>query len=69
MSFVLDEHLSYVADAVRLERFKAAFGKVVKRGDCIADLGSGSGMDVFFAAVQVGAQGSVVGVDFTAEQL
>jgi protein arginine N-methyltransferase 1 len=44
MSFVLDEHLSYVADAVRLERFKAAFGKVVKRGDCIADLGSGSGI-------------------------
>jgi len=44
MSFVLDEHLSYVADAVRLERYKAAFGKVVRRGDCIADLGSGSGI-------------------------
>jgi arsenite methyltransferase len=33
------------------------------------DLGSGSGMDVFFAALQVGDNGRVVGVDFTAQQL
>ena len=33
------------------------------------DLGSGSGMDVFFAAQQVGGGGRVMGVDFTAEQL
>lgn len=38
-------------------------------GDAVIDLGSGSGMDAFFAAIQVGAGGSVVGVDFTAEQL
>ena len=33
------------------------------------DLGSGSGMDVFFAADRVGPDGVVAGVDFTAEQL
>jgi arsenite methyltransferase len=38
-------------------------------GEAVIDLGSGSGMDVFFAAERVGGIGSVVGVDFTAEQL
>ena len=38
-------------------------------GERVIDLGSGSGMDVFFAAEQVGPSGAVVGVDFTAEQL
>jgi arsenite methyltransferase len=38
-------------------------------GERVIDLGSGSGMDVFFAAEQVGPTGHVVGVDFTAEQL
>jgi arsenite methyltransferase len=38
-------------------------------GESVVDLGSGSGMDVFFACTQVGPQGGVVGVDFTAEQL
>jgi arsenite methyltransferase len=38
-------------------------------GEAVIDLGSGSGMDVFFAAEQVGSSGTVVGVDFTAEQL
>jgi SAM-dependent methyltransferase len=37
--------------------------------EAVIDLGSGSGMDVFFAAERVGAAGSVVGVDFTTEQL
>ena len=41
----------------------------LRDGESVVDLGSGSGMDVFFAAVQVGAAGSVVGVDFTLEQL
>ena len=41
----------------------------LQEGEQVLDLGSGSGMDVFFAAAQVGAHGSVVGVDFTAEQL
>jgi ubiquinone/menaquinone biosynthesis C-methylase UbiE len=41
----------------------------LRAGESVIDLGSGSGMDVFFAASQVGASGRVVGVDFTAKQL
>jgi arsenite methyltransferase len=41
----------------------------LKRGERVFDLGSGSGLDVFCAATQVGTEGAVVGVDFTAEQL
>ena len=38
-------------------------------GERVLDLGSGSGMDVFAAAAQVGAVGRVTGVDITPEQL
>lgn len=38
-------------------------------GEAVLDLGSGSGTDVFCAAVQVGDTGQVVGVDMTTEQL
>jgi ubiquinone/menaquinone biosynthesis C-methylase UbiE len=41
----------------------------LRQGEHVVDLGSGSGMDVFFAADRVGSSGSVVGVDFTVEQL
>src|SRR5579859_399541 len=38
-------------------------------GEAVVDLGSGSGMDSFVAALQVGPTGRVVGVDMTDEQL
>lgn len=41
----------------------------LREGEEVLDLGSGSGMDVFFAALQVGSTGRVVGVDMTPEQL
>ncbi|MFN2616116.1 MAG: methyltransferase domain-containing protein [Thermoleophilaceae bacterium] len=41
----------------------------LSEGESVVDLGSGSGMDAFFAAVRVGPSGSVVGIDFTFEQL
>ena len=41
----------------------------VERGDAVLDLGSGSGTDSFYAALQAGARGRVVGVDFTDEQI
>ena len=41
---------------------------MLEPGESVIDLGSGSGMDVFYAANQVGADGRVVGVDFSPEQ-
>jgi arsenite methyltransferase len=38
-------------------------------GERVLDLGSGSGMDAFFAAHQVGSEGHVVGLDMTDAQL
>src|SRR5689334_10244493 len=38
-------------------------------GETVLDLGSGSGMDSFLAANQVGAGGRAIGVDMTAAQL
>jgi ubiquinone/menaquinone biosynthesis C-methylase UbiE len=39
-----------------------------KAGETIVDLGSGSGMDTFIAALKVGPRGKVIGVDMTDEQ-
>jgi arsenite methyltransferase len=41
----------------------------LQEGERVLDLGSGSGMDAFAAATQVGHTGSVTGVDITPEQL
>jgi len=41
----------------------------LRPGDRVVDLGSGSGMDAFLAARQVGASGEVVGIDMTDAQL
>lgn len=41
----------------------------LRQGEVVLDLGSGSGMDAFFAARQVGFQGEVIGIDMTPEQL
>jgi ubiquinone/menaquinone biosynthesis C-methylase UbiE len=41
----------------------------LREGECVVDLGSGSGTDIFCAAVQVGPSGRVVGIDMTPAQL
>ncbi len=41
----------------------------LRAGETVIDLGSGSGMDAFYAAALVGPTGTVYGVDFTSEQL
>jgi len=41
----------------------------LKEGDQVLDIGSGSGMDTFVAALKVGQVGKVSGVDMTDEQL
>jgi len=38
-------------------------------GERVVDAGSGGGFDCFYAAQQVGAEGSVVGIDMTEEML
>jgi len=75
----LAERLGYPADM--LERIPGAaiesFAGVgyffdlaeLRPGDAVLDLGSGSGMDAFYAAIEAGPEGQVVGVDFTADQL
>jgi ubiquinone/menaquinone biosynthesis C-methylase UbiE len=40
----------------------------VQAGETVVDLGSGSGMDTFIAALKVGSRGKVIGVDMTDEQ-
>lgn len=41
---MLDEHLGYVADRTRLDRFVAAIARTLKPGDRVADLGCGTGV-------------------------
>jgi len=41
----------------------------LKAGQTVIDFGSGSGMDTFVAALKVGEEGHVTGVDMTDEQL
>ena len=38
-------------------------------GEAVLDLGSGSGTDVFIAAIRVGGSGRAMGIDFTDEQI
>jgi ubiquinone/menaquinone biosynthesis C-methylase UbiE len=40
----------------------------IQPGECVVDLGSGSGMDTFLAALAVGPSGRVIGVDMTDAQ-
>jgi arsenite methyltransferase len=74
----LAEHLGYPVEV--LEQIPAApiesFAGVgyfdlaeLRERERVIDLGSGSGADVFFAVSQVGPEGFVVGIDFTAQQL
>src|SRR5512134_3464214 len=41
----------------------------LKEGETVIDLGSGSGMDSFIAALKVGHEGRVIGIDMTDAQL
>jgi SAM-dependent methyltransferase len=75
----LAEHLGYpreLLDAIPAEALASFAGvghhldlAALQPGERVLDLGSGSGTDVFCAAVLVGQSGHVVGVDITDEQL
>jgi arsenite methyltransferase len=75
----LAERLGYPAsdlDRVPVEAIESFAGvgyhlglAAITAGNRVVDLGSGSGMDVFLAAHDAGAEGEVIGVDMTDEQL
>ncbi len=44
MSLVLDEHREYLSDPHRVEAFRRALEEVVRPGDVVLDLGSGTGI-------------------------
>ena len=79
MGRALAERLGYPADeldAIPPEAIESFAGvgyhlglAAIAVGERVVDLGSGSGMDAFLAAQQVGTAGEVVGVDMTDEQL
>ena len=67
---------SELLDAIPVEALASFAGvgyhldlAALEPGEAVLDLGSGSGTDVFCAAIQVGRDGRAVGVDFTDEQL
>ena len=78
MGRVMAERLGYAAadlDRVPAEAIESFAGvgyyfdlAGLKPGEVIVDLGSGSGMDTFIAALKVGPRGKVTGVDMTDEQ-
>ena len=75
----LAEHLGYPPDDLdripgdAVDSFAGVgyYGDLAEfeEGEDVLDLGSGSGMDVFVAALHVGEAGSVTGLDMTDEQL
>lgn len=78
MGHALAERLGYVpADLKRIphEAIESFVGvgyhfqlADLRDGEAVLDLGSGSGMDTFIAALKVGSRGKVIGVDMTDEQ-
>lgn len=61
---MLSEHLGYLADPIRLERYETAVAQVIKPGDRVVDLGCGTGI-LGLLCLKAGA-GHVIAIDSTA---
>ena len=48
----LDQHERMLSDQLRVDTYYRAISKQVKKGDVVADLGTGTGILSFFAAAQ-----------------
>jgi hypothetical protein len=64
MSSILEEHLGYLTDSARLERYRLAIAQTVSAGDLVADVGSGTAV-LGLMCLQAGA-GHVHAIDSTA---
>ena len=73
MSGTLQEHLSYVADSLRNDRFRAAINQIVKPGDHVVDVGCGTGVLGLFClqagAAKVDAIDSTIAIEIARETL
>lgn len=79
MGRAMAERLGYAAtdlDRVPSEAVESFAGvgyyfdlAALREGETVIDLGSGSGMDTFIAALKVGSKGRVIGIDMTDAQL
>jgi Ribosomal protein L11 methyltransferase (PrmA) len=63
VSLIVDEHRSYLADRPRIDAFRRAIRQVVREGDVVADVGSGSGI-LGLLACEAGA-GRVYAIEST----
>lgn len=63
MSSILDEHLAYIADPIRLDLFRSAIAQTVQLGDRVADVGCGSAI-LGLQCLQAGA-GHIDAIDST----
>ena len=61
---MLDEHLGYISDGIRLRHLGTAIAKAVRPGDVVLDLGCGSGV-LGLLSLQSGAS-RVIAIDSTA---
>ncbi|MFQ5738829.1 MAG: hypothetical protein ACE5JX_07420 [Acidobacteriota bacterium] len=44
MSLILDTHREFLSDRPRVSALRKAIAEIVKPGDCVLDLGSGTGI-------------------------
>ena len=63
MSNILDEHLGYIADPIRLDLFRTAIAQAVQPGNRVADVGCGSAI-LGLLCLQAGA-GHIDAIDST----
>src|SRR5580765_2171089 len=65
MSFEIQHQAAMLADGVRLTAFRRAIEKNVREDDCVADVGTGTGILASYAAART--RGTVYGIEYFPE--